>query len=572
MSEPAPTEFEQRLSKRVDELMALGKTGYVWGPVDELLRQQLGLDGMTRCKKASGSGRAANVLTESNDKDIVLYVVFVLAPYTIGQFRAVAADRISRFPNVRSVAVADRTSGTWRIRRIIERKGADSAQRIRAHFPLIKEADIQIVEDKVAAVDSSGKAVVQIEDEDVFASAAASHKSKMDGFDELMSKFSTSLQNAGIQIDRTMAGDVLTCALSSQFLLFAGPSGTGKSTLARALAEFFAPEDSWRVIEARRQWLGPEDVVGYFSPLTTHFALASDTEKLIDLHESSMRVTLSGAGAASIVPILLVEEVNLSPIEGYLAPLIHGLSKPSSTYVKWPLHGRTAGASDLDESLVVPRAVLLGPYPRLIGTINVDQNSQAPARKVAARATVLLLEPDDRFNSGQAARVLKANVEPKNLPASGVGQPWLGDPAAARISSSDKELSEYMEGLGHLLDMTVVDGNPLVELGRRDIVRCANYMAYYAPLAQSAQEPAPDRKLIVKLAAENAFLHFILPTLPAETFRAVVDRLPTMIDLAAGPKDSAKLGGLLLPRLERLARAASRFAFAEALDFWASLS
>src|SRR6266849_424088 len=93
-----PSGVDKNLSGQIDKLMALGSTGYIWVLVDEALRNELGIDGLTRCKKASGSGRAANVLTESNDKDIALYVIFIISPYTVEQFRSVAPDRISRFP------------------------------------------------------------------------------------------------------------------------------------------------------------------------------------------------------------------------------------------------------------------------------------------------------------------------------------------------------------------------------------------------------------------------------------------------------------------------------------------
>jgi hypothetical protein len=39
--EAEPSAFERHMSDRADEIVAAGKTGYAWKPVDELLQQEL---------------------------------------------------------------------------------------------------------------------------------------------------------------------------------------------------------------------------------------------------------------------------------------------------------------------------------------------------------------------------------------------------------------------------------------------------------------------------------------------------------------------------------------------------
>lgn len=46
--------------------------------------------------------------------------------------------------------------------------------------------------------------------------------------------------------------DLLAAALSSQFVIMAGPSGSGKSLMPSALAAFFAPPERRRRLEASR--------------------------------------------------------------------------------------------------------------------------------------------------------------------------------------------------------------------------------------------------------------------------------------------------------------------------------
>ena len=284
----------------------------------------LGLKGTSRCKKANGSGRAANVLTESNDKDIALYFVFIQSPYSIAKFERVVRDRMSRFPNVRAVAVADRTADEWRVRRYLEREGEEIGtqlgEALTAKFPLLSE-DGAIVNVPNNLVEDTRPASGMSVDKTEFDNRAKTFAPLKSAGYETLREFQEYAESQGLIISASVAADAVAACLSSQFVLFAGPSGTGKSRLAQCLAEFFTSEDSFHALDGRRQLLGPEDVAGYYSNIGKRFALGSDTLGLIDLHESATRP------AADVrVPFLIVEEANLSAIEGYLAPLIHGLA------------------------------------------------------------------------------------------------------------------------------------------------------------------------------------------------------------------------------------------------------
>ena len=151
------------------------------------------------------------------------------------------------------------------------------------------------------------------------------------------------------------------------------------------------------------------------------------------------------------------------------------------------------------------------------------------------------------------------------------GRVWLGDPDTARTSLSPERRAALAAALEKVVEAASAGAQPgPISISNRDVVRCLNYMAYFVLLAE-ASNPRPAA--MDALAAENALLHFVLPGLPPEDFRSCFDALlakPTQLQPESA--DPAIAGGQLMPRLERLARASTRFAFAEALDFWASLS
>ena len=168
-SEPAvpdPSPFEREIAQEATHVIAQAKTGYNWSSVDAFLTAE-GPVLATRCKKASGSGRAANVLTESNDKIVDPYLIFCLQPYGLEQFVSVAKDRIGRFRNVRAVAIADMTTGNWWVPGFVYRDDIDFADQVMTAFPAIKSDWTLEVTGPSIGVTEDEPAVASL-DEDVF--------------------------------------------------------------------------------------------------------------------------------------------------------------------------------------------------------------------------------------------------------------------------------------------------------------------------------------------------------------------------------------------------------------------
>jgi len=385
---------------------------------------------------------------------------------------------------------------------------------------------------------------------------------------DLVQLFRKHLDLLRVELDDPTMLVLLAAYLSSQFVLFAGPSGTGKSTAAKALQTFFAPSDSRAVIDGRRQLLGAEDIVGFYSPLGDRFVRGPELEKLL-------RLSRPGEGSAS--PSLLVEEINLSPPESYLNPLVHGYSGLSRKAVHWQLFDE----ENRNETIKEPSVLSFVPFMRLLGTINVDQTAPAPAPKVAARACVVLLEP-----------VPTSDLEPvwDTLHAGGslgapeaLGAPYAGDPLQVLGSTGarrDTTAAECLriagiveKGLAAVEDWDPV-ADPLTTISRRQLAQMTLYTAWYDLLARGLKETGAvdSGEGGARIGAENSALHFLLPSMGPGGFADALQHLSDASAELTSTGDVEGLGGTLLNRVGRLQRVGEGELIARTLDYWDRLS
>lgn len=328
----------------------------------------------------------------------------------------------------------------------------------------------------------------------------------------LLAEFKGLLEISGYNLnpdDKVL--DLLSCALSTQFLLFAGPSGSGKSFAGKLLSNLFqkllgTPSAS---LNARMGWLGPEEVGGY-PPISS-----DDPEAWIP---GPLTKSLDEG-----IGFLLIDEANLSRIEGYLNPVIHGLSETvvqEIEWTPWPIPGQKHFRS----------------YPRIVATINVDENSDSPSRKVLARAGVAVFESDCYISSNfmnAGLSTLKMGTQVKQ---------WIAEPVQRKLYPPQRAL-ELLPAIlppEKSLDNLIPDGvyrllnsiEPIRQrLSPRTMERIRFYIANYMLLSHSLTSEAVNDESEITftnracLALCNGVAHFVIPLMEPKELHSLIQSM-----------------------------------------------
>ena len=533
---PEPSELEREITPIIDAVLAEGGTGYRWSAVDAKAKRFTGVRS-TRTYRVTESGRVYNIPREiKNFPDIALVVVREYE-FDLDQLVSTILDYAPRRePMARMIVFLTKTDEWWRGVEVLTLEGDEPDFDITDHFP------------------SAGEPRPLLRQRDGRPAPDVRPPLEVDEIRQLPDHVMEYAAARGLVFSMTTIVDAIACTLSSQYVLLAGPSGSGKSTLADVLMTFFAPPELRATIRGRKGMTHVRDLVGAYSTFKGEFVPRDETWALLDLaHASSSD---DGVGA----PFLLVEEAGLSRMEDYLNPWFHGYSAIVAESIELPLWERDTD----EEDPAIPETLVFSRYPRLLGTLNVDAEAPAPSKRVAARAAVLLLEADRTLTARRIASLVTSDrTDGADERYAGVGARFVGDPEAALANDAID-----LDSMASVLDQVVgeIHVHTKYTPDGRSLKQCLLYMSYFVLLAPAA---TPD---VVRLAAENAVLHFVLPGVPAEGFTTLLNHAENLT-LAAPSGDERAVGGMLKQRIAKLSEGRTGLlASLQPTDFWAALS
>lgn len=186
----------------------------------------------------------------------------------------------------------------------------------------------------------------------------------------MLAALKSAFEEANYQAPDGLAGRVISSLAAKPFLLLAGLSGTGKTLLAVALAQWLASEaDQVQTVAVGADWTSTHHLMGYPDAFdNTRYVGTPALDLLLQAREHTQRPYF-----------LILDEMNLSHVERYFSDFLSVMESREAII----LHGGPDPRAN-----VLPRL----PFPSnlfVIGTVNVDETTYMFSPKVIDRANVI---------------------------------------------------------------------------------------------------------------------------------------------------------------------------------------
>lgn len=132
----------------------------------------------------------------------------------------------------------------------------------------------------------------------------------LDGnFSRLPGLVQARLLRKGMLFSKSQLEDFLALLRTSDFVVLAGDSGSGKSSLVKSVADLIGARCT--VVAVKPNWTGPEDLLGYFNPIERKYQMTPFLQAL-----------LAADKEPEVLHFILLDEMNLARVEHYFADFL----------------------------------------------------------------------------------------------------------------------------------------------------------------------------------------------------------------------------------------------------------
>jgi MoxR-like ATPase len=201
--------------------------------------------------------------------------------------------------------------------------------------------------------------------------------------EELIAEFIQTTKKHGLLYDEKDLYNFHTAVKSSNLVILAGMSGTGKSKLVQSYGETLGLtyDNQMTFIPVRPSWTDDADVIGY-----------ADTHKNVYRPGDSgvINALLSARQHKNKLHIICFDEMNLARVEHYFSQFLSVLEMESGPNKVLRLYNDGLKES-LNNSDVYPPVIPIGDNVIFIGTVNLDESTYHFSDKVLDRANVITL-------------------------------------------------------------------------------------------------------------------------------------------------------------------------------------
>ena len=184
--------------------------------------------------------------------------------------------------------------------------------------------------------------------------------------------FYQSCKDSGLKYKRELITRYIASLATKPFVLLSGLSGSGKTKLAQAFAQWICEsEEQYTLIPVGADWTNREPLLGYPNALKDNEYVKPDNDAL--------HLLLNAKKDETRPYFLILDEMNLSHVERYFADFLSTMESKNTI----PLH-------KIDNEINnIPKTIKLPPNLFIVGTVNIDETTYMFSPKVLDRANTI---------------------------------------------------------------------------------------------------------------------------------------------------------------------------------------
>jgi len=251
-----------------------------------------------------------------------------------------------------------------------------------------------------------------------------------------ITEFENNIINSGLKYTPQLITRYISALITKPFVILTGLSGSGKTKLAQAFAQWICQNNTqYSIVPVGADWTNREPLLGYVNALENNEYVVPENgalELIIKANENQEKPYF-----------LILDEMNLSHVERYFADFLSVMeSKDTFKLHSSETNLNSKDITKYDKLIEVPRELGWPANLFVIGTVNIDETTYMFSPKVLDRANVI----EFRVEKDEMGEYLSESKEVTDFDGEGAG---MGESfvaiAAQKVKSNPKELKDALE-------------------------------------------------------------------------------------------------------------------------------
>jgi len=309
-------------------------------------------------------------------------------------------------------------------------------------------------------------------------------------------RFIESLKDSGLMLNPKLITRFISSLITKPFVILTGLSGSGKTKLAQAFAQWICRDDSqYCIVPVGADWTNREPLLGYPNALKT--------DEYIKPDNGVLDVIINANNDPELPHFLILDEMNLSHVERYFADFLSVMESKDEI----SLFAEGSVNNGVPSKLVLPSNLFV------IGTVNIDETTYMFSPKVLDRANTIEFRVTkneiETFFAGQT----EVDMDKLKTQGASMAQSFLK--MAGRKAFDDQDLTGTHKTLTDFFEQLKKTGAEFGYRSASEIIRLINQLSIIDPTlsADEKLDIAIMQKLLPKLHGSRRKLCPILITL-----------------------------------------------------------